>query len=373
MRRAGNGIGVCTIGGRGARGLGASAGVVSVVAVGVRAGSVAGTVKTWPRSLRAGFDASPHAAIVTVASTVRTAAKYDCGFTDPEVTIATMRAAAVLATALAAVVLSACGSSSPTKTTAAGQNVSIRVTAPADGSRVDADRVAIRGTVTPGDATVQVLGQAAQVGNGVFTSSVPLHTGKNTIDVVASAPGVAPATITIAVTRGGSATKPKSSSQTTASQPQSTVTGAPGLAGPHNCGGGLTAGANTSCSFAENVRAAYNQTGSGILDVYSPVTGRTYRMYCTAGSTHVCTGGNNASVYFGDAVAYDTGNCGGGLSVGPGTSCGFAANVRAAYESSGSSVVRAFSPATGSSYTMYCTSSSPHVCTGGNNATVYFP
>ena len=36
-------------------------------------------------------------------------------------------------------------------------------------------------------------------------------------------------------------------------------------------------------------------------------------------------------------------------------------------------VVTAFSPATNRSYTMYCTTSSPHVCTGGTDAAVYFP
>jgi hypothetical protein len=68
-----------------------------------------------------------------------------------------------------------------------------------------------------------------------------------------------------------------------------------------------------------------------------------------------------------------TTNCGGGLSVGPNTSCPFAQNVRSEYEASGSSTVRAFSPATGETYVMSCTSDSPHVCTGGNNASVYFP
>ncbi|MEA2272047.1 MAG: hypothetical protein QOI98_755, partial [Solirubrobacteraceae bacterium] len=149
--------------------------------------------------------------------------------------------------------------------------------------------------------------------------------------------------------------------------------GGPLLAGARNCGSGVTAGSNTSCPFAENVVKAYTATGSGVLDVGSPVTGQTYRMFCTAGTVHVCTGGNNASVYFGNTSGYSTGNCGGDLSVGPNTSCGFAENVRAAYRQSGSSVVSAFSPATGKTYTMYCTTSSPHVCTGGNDAAVYFP
>ena len=66
--------------------------------------------------------------------------------------------------------------------------------------------------------------------------------------------------------------------------------------------------------------------------------------------------------------------CGGGLSVGPNTSCAFAQEVRDAYQSSGgSSSVVAYSPVTHQDYVMSCTSTSPHTCTGGNNASVYFP
>ncbi len=69
-------------------------------------------------------------------------------------------------------------------------------------------------------------------------------------------------------------------------------------------------------------------------------------------------------------------SCGGSLSVGPNTTCGFAANVEADYYSeigSGSGSVYSYSPTTGQYYTMYCTAGAPHVCTGGNNASVYFP
>jgi hypothetical protein len=67
------------------------------------------------------------------------------------------------------------------------------------------------------------------------------------------------------------------------------------------CGyaGGYSVSANsvTSCPFARNVARAY---GSGYRNprVYSPVTGRTYQMYCTKISyrTAVCRGGNNAYV-----------------------------------------------------------------------------
>lgn len=67
--------------------------------------------------------------------------------------------------------------------------------------------------------------------------------------------------------------------------------------------------------------------------------------------------------------------CGGGLSVGPNTTCVFAQAVRDAYErsvGSGSGTVEAYSQATDQSYSMSC-SDSPHRCTGGNNASVYFP
>ncbi len=66
-----------------------------------------------------------------------------------------------------------------------------------------------------------------------------------------------------------------------------------------SCGGGLSVGPNTTCSFAENVRSEWYSAGSGdvTIDVYSPVTGSTYTMRCSAGVTTVCRGGNNATVY----------------------------------------------------------------------------
>lgn len=67
--------------------------------------------------------------------------------------------------------------------------------------------------------------------------------------------------------------------------------------GGTSCGDGLSVGPNTSCPFAKNVRAAFPGSDAS-FDVYSPVTGETYSMRCTTASPHVCTGGNNASVYF---------------------------------------------------------------------------
>jgi hypothetical protein len=63
---------------------------------------------------------------------------------------------------------------------------------------------------------------------------------------------------------------------------------------------------------------------------------------------------------------------GGGVAVGPNTTCAFAQAVKDAYPNSGESF-EVYSPATKQTYTMSCTQGSPHVCTGGNNASVSFP
>ena len=69
--------------------------------------------------------------------------------------------------------------------------------------------------------------------------------------------------------------------------------------GQRACGGGVSAGPNTSCVFAREVRRAYEAGGgSSTVEAYSAATGQTYTMTCTSGSPHVCTGGNNATVYF---------------------------------------------------------------------------
>jgi hypothetical protein len=68
-----------------------------------------------------------------------------------------------------------------------------------------------------------------------------------------------------------------------------------------SCGGDLYVGPNTTCGFAANVRSDYFGqigSGSGTVSAYSPTTERVYEMFCTAGTPHVCTGGNDASVYF---------------------------------------------------------------------------
>jgi hypothetical protein len=76
---------------------------------------------------------------------------------------------------------------------------------------------------------------------------------------------------------------------------------APGTSSTGNCGGGLSANQYTTCGFAENVEGDYYAeigSGSGTVVSYSPTTGKTYSMYCTAGTPHECTGGNDAAVFF---------------------------------------------------------------------------
>jgi hypothetical protein len=90
-----------------------------------------------------------------------------------------------------------------------------------------------------------------------------------------------------------------------AAAPRSGVSPAPESSatssGSGNCGGSLSANENTTCGFAENVENAYFEeigSGSGTVTAYSPTREQWYSMYCTAGSPHECTGGNDAAVYF---------------------------------------------------------------------------
>jgi hypothetical protein len=143
-----------------------------------------------------------------------------------------------------------------------------------------------------------------------------------------------------------------------------------------DCGNGITAGPRTSCPFAVNVRAAFVTSPFSVLDVHSPVTGRTHRMQCTETSPHTCTGGDGASVFFttdGTEPRFRATACAEDLAAGPNTSCAFAANVRVAFQRFGPGTIEVFSPVTRRTHEMTCNDSSPHVCTGGNDASVFFP
>lgn len=217
------------------------------------------------------------------------------------------RAVLVGSVATGALALCGCGSSTTTTTTTTGGSVQVQVTSPTSGAVINADSVTVRGTINPPNGSVQVQGQPAAVGNGVFTASARLHGGKTTIDVVGSAPGLAPGSTTVVITRqssGGAAKSPANPFTPTpgANSGGSQSTGGTAYQQPSgrtSCGGGLSVGPNTTCSFADNVRAAYANSGPGSVSVYSPVTGQTYAMTCEPTNGEViCTGANNASVYF---------------------------------------------------------------------------
>jgi hypothetical protein len=91
--------------------------------------------------------------------------------------------------------------------------------------------------------------------------------------------------------------------------------------------------------------------------------------FSNGGSTQKSTPASSAQKLPAGAVK----SCGGDLSVGPNTSCPFAQNVERAYakSSGGNTDVSAYSPTTRATYTMHCSGSSPHVCSGGNGAAVY--
>ena len=91
----------------------------------------------------------------------------------------------------AGLVLSACGE---TPRPASEPRVKLKLEAPNSGGTTRATHVSIRGTVTPADAAVQVMGVEARVSAGEFTADVDLQPGGNVIDVTASSPGRRPAT-----------------------------------------------------------------------------------------------------------------------------------------------------------------------------------
>jgi len=193
----------------------------------------------------------------------------------------------------------------PTRTLASGV-VSVAVTAPTSGSVIAGNSVTIRGTVSPANATVQIQGQPAAVGNGVFTGTATLHGGKTTIDVIGSAAGATPGSTGITISQLSTAA-PKAPASPAPSGSTSASGATPGIAyeppagtvsNETPCGGGLAVGPHTTCAFAENVRSAYEANGPGTMVVYSPVTQQNYEMTCSTGTPIVCTGGNDASVYF---------------------------------------------------------------------------
>ncbi len=145
-----------------------------------------------------------------------------------------------------------------------------------------------------------VQGRPAAVGNGMFTASATVHRGRTTIDVIATAGGATPGSTAVAISRPRRKPRPAPVPAVTVATvvPAAPVVPAASLSSSATCGDGLSVGPNTTCPFAVNVRSAYWQQGPGTVMAYSPVTHRTYAMSCSREALVVCTGGNNASVYF---------------------------------------------------------------------------
>jgi hypothetical protein len=87
--------------------------------------------------------------------------------------------------------VSACGE---TPRAATEPRVKLKLEAPNSGGTTRESHISIRGTVTPADAAVQVMGVQAQVSAGEFTADVDLQPGGNVIDDTAASPGRRPAT-----------------------------------------------------------------------------------------------------------------------------------------------------------------------------------
>ena len=98
----------------------------------------------------------------------------------------------------AGLVLSACGE---TPRPATQPRVTLTLAAPDDGGTTRGERIEIRGTVTPGDSSVRIAGEDAEVSGGQFSAEVELLPGGNVIDIAATSPGRRPATDAVRVER----------------------------------------------------------------------------------------------------------------------------------------------------------------------------
>lgn len=96
-----------------------------------------------------------------------------------------------------------------------------------------------------------------------------------------------------------------STPETTSSAPSSPSSSAPSSpppfpSGVKKCSEQIGVNSVTSCAFAANVAAAYNQSSkSGVVEIIatSPVTKQSYSMTCTTAPITICRGGNDAAVY----------------------------------------------------------------------------
>ena len=140
-------------------------------------------------------------------------------------------------------------------------------------------------------------------------------------------------------------------------------------------------------TLASNLSSALSQAGPSVageeptvsgadrLTAWAPRAARTLKRRAAAKNNAREAAGGTAAAPPASTPYADGRSCGAGLYAGPNTSCEFAANVRRAYnEAPGiTASVRAYSPATGQTYTMNCAPSGDGItCSGGNSASVTF-
>ena len=99
----------------------------------------------------------------------------------------------------AAVLLAGCGGEERADPSAGP--VRLALESPRDGFAVSGDRVEVRGRVRPASAEVLVGGEAVDVEDGAFATTVSLEEGNNVVDVVAGAPGRPAAMTAVRVVR----------------------------------------------------------------------------------------------------------------------------------------------------------------------------
>jgi PASTA domain/Glucodextranase, domain B len=105
---------------------------------------------------------------------------------------------ALLAGAVCALLLTACGGDEPAATVAP---VHLAVAAPQDLASVRSETVELSGTVKPAGASVEVRGKRASVSGGAWSAKVALEPGVNVVDVLATAGRARPALTAVRVRR----------------------------------------------------------------------------------------------------------------------------------------------------------------------------
>jgi hypothetical protein len=94
-----------------------------------------------------------------------------------------------------------CGSSASSTAASTVRHISLAVISPATPYVTSAQRVTVRGLVSPAQASVQIAGVPAVVAAGLFSASIGVHGAHNELQVVASAPGAVPVHETLIVLR----------------------------------------------------------------------------------------------------------------------------------------------------------------------------